>query len=286
MPMFNTSNPFRSSNSSSSSSSTQSSSRRGPPRKTPGPSPSPASSTRQPARPPPDPRLVSLSQLDSATKRLSDLRKGFVLPRRLNFQPNSKPEAPKLDYSPENAPFHAYDEALTKLLIELDGIDSCGGEMEIRTRRKALVVEVEKELEKLDETRKREYQRQVSGGGSEQPGEQGKGGKTNENEAVVEERSRLSASASGPSLPPGIPLPPRDYPQSSAPPSNPWQTTSQTNPTQTQTAQAPSIGRRPSDHSQPRLARPPPAHRTTGSRHPYSNSPWNAPEKPYPKSRY
>ncbi|GAA5991556.1 hypothetical protein JCM5350_002613 [Sporobolomyces pararoseus] len=277
MPMFNTSNPFRSSNSSSSSS-TQASARRGPPRK-PKASPSPS---QQPARPPPDPRLVSLSQLDSATERLSNLRKSFVLPRRLNFQPNSKPDAPKLDYSPENAPFHAYDEALTKLLIELDGIDSCGGEMEIRTRRKGLVLEVEKELEKLDETRKREYQRQVSGGGSESMSEQGRGEKTNENERVVDDRSRLSPSAggSGPPLPPGIPLPPRDYPQSSTPSSNPWQTTSRNSSSQAQTSQAPSPGRRPSDHSQPQLARPPPAHRPTGSRPPHSTSPWNAHEQP------
>jgi len=145
MPMFNTSNPFRSSNSSSSS--TQSSARRGPPRKTQPSSSSSSSSSlkQQPARPPPDPRLVSLSQLESATTRLSDLRKSFQIPPHLDFNPSTSTNSvPKLAYTPNNAPFHAYDEALTKLLIELDGIDSCGGEMDIRTRRKGLVLEVER----------------------------------------------------------------------------------------------------------------------------------------------
>lgn len=46
------------------------------------------------------------------------------------------------------------------MLIELDGIDSCGGEMEIRTRRKGLVVEVEREIERLDTIRKEQFKRQ------------------------------------------------------------------------------------------------------------------------------
>ncbi|GAA5845917.1 hypothetical protein JCM3766R1_000859 [Sporobolomyces carnicolor] len=152
MPMFNTSNPFRSSSSASkSSSSTPTSARRGPR------AAQPSSARQQTPRPPPDPRLVSLAQLDSATARLADLRKAFVVPRHLTFKPNSS----KLDYTPNNAPFHSFDEALTKLLIELDSIDSCGGDLEIRTRRKGLVLEVEREIEQLEAIRKREYERSI-----------------------------------------------------------------------------------------------------------------------------
>lgn len=165
MPIFNTSNPFKSSSSSSSSSSTQSSARRGPPRRGGGPSSSSNTSQRRPQQPPPpDPRLVSLSQLDSLTSRLKELKSSFIQPHFLNFNPKSStPEQPKLEYNPNNAPFHAYDEALTKFLIELDGIDSCGQD-EIRSRRKALVLEVEKELERLDGVKKEEYKKQQGGG--------------------------------------------------------------------------------------------------------------------------
>jgi hypothetical protein len=48
---------------------------------------------------------------------------------------------------------------LTKLLIELDGIDSCGGELDIRTRRKGLVLEVERELERLEQIKKEKWER-------------------------------------------------------------------------------------------------------------------------------
>ncbi|GAA6020177.1 hypothetical protein JCM11491_005556 [Sporobolomyces phaffii] len=202
MPMFNTSNPFRSS----SGSSTQSSQRRGPARK-----------PHQPPRagpPPPDPRLVSLSQLDSAATRLAELRKSFVLPRRLSFDPKSRPDAPKLDYSPGNAPFHAFDEALTKLLIELDGVDSCGGEVEIRTRRKQLVLAVEQELERLDDLRKREYAKQLQAPNVE-GGDEGKEIIPSRHDGRFD-HAAAPLTAGAPSLPPGIPLPPRDYPPSAA----------------------------------------------------------------------
>ena len=177
MPIFNTSNPFKSS-----SSSTQTSARRGPPRKNPPSSSNPSRRPQQP--PPPSPRLVSLDQLASLTSRLQQLKSSFIQPPTLNFNPKSSTrEQPKLEYDKNNAPFHAYDEALTKLLIELDGIDSCGEE-EIRLKRKGLVLEVERELERLDGVRKEEYKKQLAGGKREE-GKEGETEKEGRRETVA-----------------------------------------------------------------------------------------------------
>ncbi|GAA5944166.1 BAG family molecular chaperone regulator [Sporobolomyces koalae] len=201
MPLFNTSNPFKSR------SSTTSSNRRSGRAGASSASSSQPPSRPTPAKPPPDPRLVSLSQLDQASDRFKQLKEAFVLPHALVFQPPQQPgpassdaPTPKLDYTANNAPVHAYDEALTKLLISLDGIDSCGGDPDIRARRKHMVVTVENELERLDQIKKREYQRQIENGGLITEANLSNDGSS---PFTVNQRS-TSAN--------GLPLPPKDYP--------------------------------------------------------------------------
>ncbi|GAA6064316.1 hypothetical protein JCM10212_005053 [Sporobolomyces blumeae] len=172
MPLFNTSNPFRSSASSSSSSSS-SSSRRGPSR-------NPSSTQPRPPPPPrqPDPVQTSLEQLERLELKLSTLRRTFRPPHPsdLTFQPpppststsassssssfDGSPHSAtaKLDYTPTNGPVHAFEEALMKLLIELDGVDSCQRD-DVRSQRKRLVRDVEREIQRLDEWKKNEYDR-------------------------------------------------------------------------------------------------------------------------------
>ncbi|SCZ99207.1 BZ3500_MvSof-1268-A1-R1_Chr3-1g05877 [Microbotryum saponariae] len=56
----------------------------------------------------------------------------------------------KLAYDSHNAPFHAYEDALVKLLTQLDEI-STKGDDKIKAARKALVRKIEKELNRLDQ---------------------------------------------------------------------------------------------------------------------------------------
>ncbi|GAA5864696.1 hypothetical protein JCM5353_004842 [Sporobolomyces roseus] len=290
MPIFNTSNPFKSS----SSSATQSSARRGPPRKGTGPSSSSNTSQRRPQQPPPpDPRLVSLSQLDSLTSRLKELKSSFIQPHFLDFNPKSStPEQPKLEYNPNNAPFHAYDEALTKFLIELDGIDSCGQD-EIRSRRKALVLEVEKELERLDVVKKEEYKKQ-QGGGQRAESEKEQKSESRGSDQTSQARQPLNSvnsdqpqtNQSQPTFPPGLPLPPRDYPASNSSRQSPHDYASQyANGLSPPPPLSSSSAKRPSDSPQ----RPPQAHRgppPTSAAALNSNNPYRQPPPYDAEPRY
>lgn len=59
---------------------------------------------------------------------------------------------------------HGYEEALMKLLVELDGVDSLG-DPEIRGERKKLVVEVNEELAKVErEIRAKAWELKQQGG--------------------------------------------------------------------------------------------------------------------------
>ncbi|GAA5872419.1 hypothetical protein JCM1840_006058 [Sporobolomyces johnsonii] len=111
------------------------------------------------SHPPPAQAADALSQLASLSATLSSLAQSFQVPESLTFQPTATSSNPKLTYTSNNAPLHAYEERLTRLLTELDGVDS-GGDPEIRAQRKRLVHEVERELEKLDAIRRREWERQ------------------------------------------------------------------------------------------------------------------------------
>lgn len=93
-------------------------------------------------------RLTRLQALSTLETKLNTLKSNFEQPSQLTFQPSSFTGG-KLAFTPENAPFLAYEDALTSLLIALDGVES-GGMDEIRMGRKKLVREVEEELVRLD----------------------------------------------------------------------------------------------------------------------------------------
>lgn len=101
-------------------------------------------------------RLTRLQALANLEAKLATLKANFVLPSQLTFQPSSLASG-KLAFTPENAPFLAYEDALTSLLIALDGVES-GGMDEIRVGRKKLVREVEEELGRLDGIRKAAFE--------------------------------------------------------------------------------------------------------------------------------
>ncbi|GAA5854874.1 hypothetical protein JCM8547_004104 [Rhodosporidiobolus lusitaniae] len=131
----------------------------------PSPSPRPSPASAPPAEPQ-DPRFNSLQQLDLLRQKLDSLLSSFSPPppSTLTFTPTSTSLSPKLAFTSENAPVHAYEEALTKLLVELDGVDSLGEE-EIRKRRKGMVKEVEGELERVErEVRRGAWEVQHAGG--------------------------------------------------------------------------------------------------------------------------
>ncbi|GAA5979854.1 hypothetical protein JCM11641_002720 [Rhodosporidiobolus odoratus] len=167
MPLFNTSNSWRTSSSSSSS--------RQPKRP---PSASRTHPRADPLPPPPpseplDQRTASLTQLDSLLIKLTSLISFFHPPplSALEFAPIASLQNPKLAFSPPNAPVHAYEEELTRLMTELDGVDS-GGDEQVRGKRKQLVVEVQEELTRVEEEVRREgwrLQREDKGGKVQAP---------------------------------------------------------------------------------------------------------------------
>ncbi|KAM0749349.1 hypothetical protein T439DRAFT_327065 [Meredithblackwellia eburnea MCA 4105] len=100
-------------------------------------------------------RQSSLSTLYKLSQELETLRTNFHPPPVLEFQPGS---TTKLAFTSGNAPFHAHEDALVKLLTKLDGVESNGDEV-VRGERKKLVREVEKELEMLDGIKKAQAER-------------------------------------------------------------------------------------------------------------------------------
>lgn len=85
----------------------------------------------------------------------------FVFPAHLDFAPDSP--APKLLYTPNNTPLHAYEHQLTSLLTKIDEIES-GGAKNVRNARKALVKRIEAELEDLDRRKIGVWETQNGGG--------------------------------------------------------------------------------------------------------------------------
>lgn len=63
--------------------------------------------------------------------------------------PSFNPDVPKLAYTSNNTPIHAYIEELNRLLSALDAIES-GGDLAVREKRKQLVHAVEMEAQRLD----------------------------------------------------------------------------------------------------------------------------------------
>ncbi|KAL8276745.1 hypothetical protein RQP46_010854 [Phenoliferia psychrophenolica] len=111
------------------------------------------------APPPPAPTIrdVRLANLDSLSRTLDSLISNFRAPPpgTLTFQPDA-PQ--KLAFTPSNAPVLAHEDALVKLLTQLDGVESDGDDV-VRAERKRLVKEVDAELERLDGIKKAEMER-------------------------------------------------------------------------------------------------------------------------------
>ncbi|BGP29693.1 hypothetical protein JCM10296v2_001432 [Rhodotorula toruloides] len=110
---------------------------------------------QEPAEEPVDERTQRLRQLDGIKRRFAQKTSSFSPPppASLTFQPSASSNAPKLDYTSTNAPVHGYEDALTKLLMELDGVES-GGDLDVRTRRKELVKKVESEAQRVEKWRR------------------------------------------------------------------------------------------------------------------------------------
>ncbi|KAL5478991.1 hypothetical protein ACEPAI_2279 [Sanghuangporus weigelae] len=102
----------------------------------------------------------ALTSIKSARDRFDSLLASFSFPESLEFDMNFVPqgdERPKLTYSKINAPVHAHEDALVKLLQTLDAIES-HGDSTVRERRRDLVRDVEKELERIDAGIRRQYE--------------------------------------------------------------------------------------------------------------------------------
>ncbi|EJD05181.1 uncharacterized protein FOMMEDRAFT_120454 [Fomitiporia mediterranea MF3/22] len=95
---------------------------------------------------------ASLSSIKSARERFTSLLNAFTFPAELDFDLSSPPsgdERPKLAYTSRNAPVHAHEDALIKLLQTLDAVES-HGDVHVREARRELVREIEKELGRID----------------------------------------------------------------------------------------------------------------------------------------
>jgi hypothetical protein len=114
----------------------------------------------------------SLKSIRDSENKFQDLKNGFTFPSTIEFlQPGApdihifveaqRPPTPegeatapiesdgKLAYTLRNYPLHAYVEALSKLLMELDGVDSWGSP-NVRNRRKGVVKEIEREVQRVE----------------------------------------------------------------------------------------------------------------------------------------
>jgi hypothetical protein len=122
---------------------------------TAGPSSRPASvgsssSTSAPAAPSsPAPALTPLESIERIASSLHALVSSFTLPVALDFALGAKNSALGLAHTPANAPLHAHEAALARILDELDAVDAAGDER-VRARRREVVREVEGALETLE----------------------------------------------------------------------------------------------------------------------------------------
>ncbi|CAE6505471.1 unnamed protein product, partial [Rhizoctonia solani] len=88
----------------------------------------------------------SYAAVQSILSSFATLQSEFTFPAQLDFLPGS---SLKLAYTPNNAPLHGYEHALTGLLTQLDAVESYGDDG-VRKARKEAVKSIEKELERLD----------------------------------------------------------------------------------------------------------------------------------------
>ncbi|KAH7345725.1 hypothetical protein B0J17DRAFT_640954 [Rhizoctonia solani] len=88
----------------------------------------------------------SYAAVQSILSSFATLQSEFTFPTQLDFLPGSL----KLAYTPNNAPLHGYEHALTGLLTRLDAVESYG-DGGVRRARKEAVKTIERALERLDE---------------------------------------------------------------------------------------------------------------------------------------
>jgi hypothetical protein len=93
-------------------------------------------------------RLQAHKTLSSISSSLSSLQSSFVFPASPEFKSTPTSE-PRLAYTPANAPIHGYEDALIKLLSQLDAVES-GGDVKIRDERKSVARRIQKALSELD----------------------------------------------------------------------------------------------------------------------------------------
>jgi hypothetical protein len=95
--------------------------------------------------PPMDTELQADETLSTIRASFSSLQSSFAFPSSPDFLPlvpdvatPSAPSVPTLAFTPTNAPIHAYDDALSKLLLQLDAVDH----IRVREKRKMLAKEI------------------------------------------------------------------------------------------------------------------------------------------------
>lgn len=76
------------------------------------------------------------------------------------------PKTHKLAFCKENTAVHAYVDALEKLQVKLDGVDSSGYQ-EVRDCRKSAVVAIEKELQNVEQWKSEVIRKQTTPAGAE-----------------------------------------------------------------------------------------------------------------------
>jgi hypothetical protein len=101
------------------------------------------------ARSSPTPAPTPLESIERIASSQHALVSSFALPVALDFAPGAKSSALGLAHTPANAPLHAHEAALARILDELDAVDAAGDER-VRVRRREVVREVERALEALE----------------------------------------------------------------------------------------------------------------------------------------
>ena len=92
-----------------------------------------------------------VSAVRDLKQKFDETKATFTAPSSLVFDHDkSSSSAPVLAYSSDNKAFRAYEESLTKLLVELDKVETEGSQA-VRAERKALAVAIEEELTRLDD---------------------------------------------------------------------------------------------------------------------------------------
>ncbi|AFR94000.1 hypothetical protein C343_02070 [Cryptococcus neoformans C23] len=93
---------------------------------------------------------ASLASLASTEHQLATLKSSFNFPSQLSFAHSTRDShPPPLLFNRLNAPYHAQTNALLQLLLQADSVES-NGDIEVRNRRKDVVMKVQEEIAKLE----------------------------------------------------------------------------------------------------------------------------------------